>query len=125
MTTLTLKGRSELGQSFTAVLIERSNQTDAVGHGRTTPCVVVGAAALVQEVTTVAGTVDVITVEMQVLEITAVAGNTRAQTGHWFVLSVLRNHVLSTAKPYGAASILNVKVEAPHPFLAGLWIRKV
>ena len=60
-----------------------------------------------------AGTVNHITVQVQILEVAALTGNCAALTGVT-VLAVLGDHVLSTAGPHISTGILNIELETPH-----------
>ena len=109
---VTLNSGGELRQHLTAVLIERSNQLDRVNHARTAHGGLLVTRILVEEVAAVAGAVNGVAVQMQILEVSTVAGN-RGVGGAQGGLIVARDEVLSTAHPDTRTGILNVELETP------------
>ena len=110
---VTLNSRGELRQHLTAVLIESSNQLDRVNHARTAHGGPLVTRILVEEVAAVAGAVDGVTVQVQILEVSTIAGN-RGVGGGQGRLIVTRDEVLSTAHPDAGAGILDVELETPN-----------
>ena len=110
---VTLNSGGELRQHLTAVLIECSNQFDRVNHARTAYRALLITRILVEEVTTVTGTVNIVTMQVQILEIAAVTGNSGVGGGHGRLV-VTRNEVFSTAHPDTGTGILNVELETPN-----------
>ena len=60
-----------------------------------------------------AGAVNIVTMQVQVLEIAAVTGNSGVGGGHGRLV-VTRNEVFSTAHPDTGTGILNVELETPN-----------
>ena len=110
---VTLNGRGELRQHLTAVLIESSDQLDRVNHARTAHRALLITRILVKEVTAVAGTVDGVAVQVQILEVSTIAGN-RGVGGGQGRLIVTRDEVLSTAHPDAGTGVLDVELETPN-----------
>ena len=110
---VTLNSRGELRQHLTAVLIESSNQLDRVNHARTAHGGPLVTRILVEEVAAVAGAVDGVTVQVQILEVSTIAGN-RGVGGGQGRLIVTRDEVLGTAHPDAGTGILDVELETPN-----------
>ena len=110
---VTLNSRGELRQHLAAVLIECSNQLDRVNHARTAHRALLITRILVEEITAVAGAIDGVTVQVQILEVATIAGN-RGVGGGQGRLIVTRDEVLSTAHPDAGTGILDVELETPN-----------
>ena len=110
---VTLNSRGELRQHLAAVLIECSNQLDRVNHARTAHRALLITRILVEEITAVAGAIDGVTVQVQILEVSTIAGN-RGVGGGQGRLIVTRDEVLSTAHPDAGTGILDVELETPN-----------
>ena len=110
---VTLNSRGELRQHLTAVLIESSNQLDRVNHARTAHRALLITRILVEEITAVAGAVNGVAMQVQILEVAAVTGNSSVG-GAQGRLIVTRDEVLSTAHPDAGTGILDVELETPN-----------
>ena len=108
-----LNSGGELRQHLTAVLIKRGNQLDRVNHARTAHGGPLVTRILVEEITAVAGAIDGVTVQVQILEVATFAGN-RGVGGGQRGLIVTRDEVLSTAHPDAGTGILDVELETPN-----------